>query len=81
MSLPSSTTTSPLPLDFEKIYALILDPACATDHSLVLQYLSDQGVSGFEDLELLEEPGLDQILGYLKPIPKKKLMRMLNRPL
>ena len=69
--------------DFERIYAFIMDPANASpdNHSLILSFLSDQGISTFDDLELLDEPaGFDHILNLLKPIPKKKLAKMLGRP-
>ena len=63
--------------DFEKIYAV--DKDLSFDHSLVIDYLSDQGVKSFEDLEDLEDAQFDQILSYMRNVPKKKIMKWLNR--
>ena len=70
--------------DFEKIYAVLMDKDnLSVDHSLVLYYLSDQGVESFEDLDLEDRrfflAQFDQLISYMKNVPQKKILKWLNR--
>ncbi len=66
-------------IDYEKIYAVLMNKNLSFDHSVVLQYLSDHGINRFEDLANLGDAQFDQLIGYMRNVPKKKILIWLKR--
>ena len=66
-------------IDYEKIYAVLMNKNLSFDHSVVLQYLSDHGINRFEDLANLGDAQFDQLISYMRNVPKKKILIWLKR--
>ncbi len=57
-----------------------MDEGNASDHSLVLKFLSDLNCTSAEGLEFLEQAEFDQLIGFMKPgVPTRRLVKLLNR--